>query len=98
MAALRTRQHGIFDSTLGSWEMAMIQYLPLVQDREIRVMDIEPGLSDQELCLRIHHGTNGRDDSPSFDALSYVWGSQEQPVKVTIDVALADGSAGGIYE
>jgi hypothetical protein len=69
MAALQTRLDGIFNTTLKSWEMTMLQYLPLERDCEIRLVDIEPGVDEQELRPRIYHSTIGTPDSPQFDAL-----------------------------
>ncbi|GME29275.1 heterokaryon incompatibility protein-domain-containing protein [Neofusicoccum parvum] len=89
--ALRTRQHSGFDTALSSWDMAILEYLPLTQAREIRLIDIHPGGFSDSLRIHVYHSTLNEADSQPFDALSYVWGSPDDPVMADIDFASTEG-------
>ncbi|KAI2469315.1 heterokaryon incompatibility protein-domain-containing protein [Annulohypoxylon bovei var. microspora] len=53
---------------------------------------IEPGEFSDSLCLRLYHAILGEVTSPAFEALSYVWGSPTEPVKVVVEVVSPDST------
>ncbi|KAI9706953.1 MAG: hypothetical protein M1820_004539 [Bogoriella megaspora] len=70
--------------------MAILQYLPITQDDEIRLIDILPGRFIDILELRIFHVALNDADWPEFDALSYAWGSPTATVTVNIQTASSE--------
>lgn len=65
-----------------SYQTAFVQYIykPLQGVDEIRLLHIEPGLWDSNpRCAISHHRLS---QCPRFEALSYVWGSEEKPCKI----------------
>jgi hypothetical protein len=52
-------------------------YRPLnYSEREIRLIQLEPGTEYSELCCRLLYVQLGAQDSPQFECLSYCWGKQ----------------------
>jgi Heterokaryon incompatibility protein (HET) len=91
---LLTRQHNGFNTTLSSWDMVALKYLPLVRAREIRLIDILPGAFTETLRIHIYHSTLSETNSSPFDALSYVWGSPNDLVMVSTHVTSTEGVVG----
>ena len=56
--------------------------------REIRLLTLLPGPFAADAHIDIHHAVLGKDNPPIYEALSYVWGLQANPVKIKV------GSAG----
>ncbi|KAI1178515.1 heterokaryon incompatibility protein-domain-containing protein [Nemania sp. FL0916] len=65
-------------------------YQPLVPC-EIRIIEVHPGESDEPIHITLHHERFDAGDDvenriiPSYEALSYVWGSRETQERVFID-------------
>ncbi|WZH49478.1 heterokaryon incompatibility protein-domain-containing protein [Fusarium acuminatum] len=83
--------------------MAPFQYLELIQ-KEIRLVELQPGLSDDPLTgVILHrHFSPAKDDIPSFQALSYTWGDQSNPVTISLlmekdENALQISETGGLH-
>ena len=55
-------------------------------DGAIRLVAILPGRHDDKIyCeLRLDH-LLGQDNPPKYEALSYVWGTQEYPMEILLD-------------
>ncbi|KAK5634225.1 hypothetical protein RRF57_009939 [Xylaria bambusicola] len=87
-----TRQYREADTTPDSLPMAMIRYFSLLRDREIRLIDIQPGAFCDILSLRLYHTILGQAASQTFEALSYVWGSPTKSVKVLVEVVSPDST------
>jgi hypothetical protein len=64
--------------------MEQYTYVPLTEHYEIRVLELCPGSFDDILRIQLRHIILGRHDSLSYDALSYAWGSPQDPVVVEI--------------
>lgn len=66
-------------------------YEPLKGDREIRLITLLPGTGDDAISITIEH--TSLDQIPPYEALSYVWGSQNPsfPVICNRDNSLAIG-------
>lgn len=71
-----------------SLDMAILQYLPLVQQRDIRLIDILPGAPTDALRIKIYHCTLSETSPPAFEALSYVWGLTDNLVLIYVQVGL----------
>jgi len=63
-------------------------YSPLTASRDIRLVTLHPGTGEQEISLAIKHFS--LDESPAYDALSYVWGSQYPSYWVSCDNAFLE--------
>ncbi|ETS82865.1 hypothetical protein PFICI_04741 [Pestalotiopsis fici W106-1] len=59
-------------------------YAPLTEVNEIRVLELCPGSFDDTLRVQLRHSVLGRQGSLSYKALSYTWGSPQDPVAVEI--------------
>ncbi|KAJ8118432.1 hypothetical protein OPT61_g574 [Boeremia exigua] len=92
MMALRTRRRNGFSIGLASWDMALLEYLPLTKPSELRLISIRHGPFHSALTLDIFHSTLGHEDSVAFDALSYVWGSPDNPQTIKANIASTDGT------
>ncbi|KAF6228712.1 hypothetical protein HO173_011731 [Letharia columbiana] len=65
--------------------MAPYQYSPLKEDlNEIRVLILQPGDFTADLHISIHKVGLTLDDPPIYEALSYVWGTTDNPVDIRI--------------
>lgn len=61
------------------------KHSPFLQDKkEIRLLHLYPGLFWTPLRVQLRHEAFVIDDPPLYEALSYTWGSQSDPVAVTI--------------
>ncbi|KAI1455898.1 heterokaryon incompatibility protein-domain-containing protein [Annulohypoxylon moriforme] len=89
---LLTQQSHHVDQTLQSLQMAIAGHFSLLRDREIRLIDIQPGNPLDILRLRLYHAILGETNSPPFEALSYVWGSPTEPIKIVVEVVLPDST------
>ncbi|KAI1209669.1 heterokaryon incompatibility protein-domain-containing protein [Annulohypoxylon truncatum] len=89
---LLTRQDHHVDQTLQSLQMAIASHYSPLRDREIRLIDIQPGESSDALHLRLYHAILGEATSPPYEALSYVWGSSTDPVKTVVEIVLPDST------
>ncbi|KAI0165239.1 heterokaryon incompatibility protein-domain-containing protein [Hypoxylon sp. FL1284] len=71
------------------------KYHPLAAaSDEIRVLTLSPGESSDAVEVDLHHVSLREDRPPVFEALSYVWGSPESPVPITIkQTVLTSGQA-----
>ena len=58
-------------------------YTPLPEGH-CRLLELLPGKFDDNVHVRLKSIRLGANDSPSYEALSYVWGSEEEPQKVWI--------------
>lgn len=89
--ALRARHRNGFLADLASWDMALLEYLPLTRPNELRLINIHHGSFDETLALDVFHSTLQHDASDAFDALSYVWGSPDNPQTVKVNIKSSDG-------
>ncbi|KAI1197260.1 HET-domain-containing protein [Nemania serpens] len=83
---LLTRRSYDSDMTLQSLQMAIIKYFPLLEDREIRFVDVQPGQFSDVLSVRLYHDVLGHTASRPFEALSYVWGCATESVRIHVEV------------
>lgn len=61
------------------------QYTPLNDDlKEIRLLTLHGGDFEADIKISIHTAPLTPDDPPTYEALSYVWGSLENPVDINI--------------
>ncbi|KAF1972387.1 HET-domain-containing protein, partial [Bimuria novae-zelandiae CBS 107.79] len=58
-------------------------YQPLHPDGGIRILILEPGSKDSQICCRLTH-TNINDE-PEYKALSYEWGPVDDQKLITIN-------------
>ena len=66
--------------------MAPYQYSSLKESlNEIRVLTLHPGDFSADLHVSIHKVTLRLDSPPIYEALSYVWGTTENPVELKVD-------------
>lgn len=72
--------------------MTTLKYQPLLQAREIRLIDVFPGNTSDIIRVHLYHSILSHENPPHFEALSYVWGSVDDPVAV--ETQLADSAAG----
>lgn len=60
--------------------MAQYQYSPLKEEEgEIRLLTLHPGLLNSEIYVVLHNEKLTETNTPAFEALSYTWGSMENP-------------------
>ncbi|KAI0155321.1 heterokaryon incompatibility protein-domain-containing protein [Xylariaceae sp. FL1272] len=60
--------------------------------RSIRLIDIEAGAGPASLHLRLRHAVLKKAPGQPFEALSYVWGSIEEPIGVCIEILYPDST------
>jgi hypothetical protein len=66
-------------------------YAPLNENaKEIRLLTLLPGEFHSEIEIRLHKTILAAENIPEFEALSYTWGSTENPVNIKV------GSSGNI--
>ena len=66
--------------------VAPYQYKPLDEDlKEIRLMTLHDGDFTSDIKVSLHIVSLTPESPPSYEALSYVWGSQENPVIIHVD-------------
>ncbi|KAF6220712.1 hypothetical protein HO133_003145 [Letharia lupina] len=71
--------------------MAPYQYSPLKEDlNEIRVLILQPGDFTADLHISIHKVGLTLDAPPIYEALSYVWGTTDNPVDIKIGPSGSD--------
>lgn len=73
--------------------MALLDYLPLTQPHDIRLIDIIPGVFTDALQIKVYHCSLKEPHVPQYEALSYVWGSSDNSATVQVQLVLAGGSA-----
>lgn len=65
--------------------MTPYQYLPLNEDlNEIRTLTLHPGDFSADIHISIQKVVLTTDTPPTYEALSYAWGSTEDPVDIRI--------------
>lgn len=64
--------------------MASLKYMPLSKPQDFRLINISAGSFNEPLRLEMYNSTLSDDEIPSYEALSYVWGSIENPVMVHV--------------
>lgn len=65
--------------------MASYQYRPLdTASREIRLITLLPGALSDKLNIQLHHNVLDTSSPPQYEAVSYAWGSPENPASVGI--------------
>ena len=63
------------------------QYTPLNDDlREIRLLTLHEGRFNTDIHISIHTAPLDPYNPPTYEALSYVWGSQEKPIDIQVGV------------
>jgi hypothetical protein len=63
--------------------MAPYVYTPLDEEaKEIRIMTLLPGIRSSEIRLVLENTILTEDDTPHYEALSYVWDSAENLVNI----------------
>jgi hypothetical protein len=62
---------------------AQYHYLPLKSRTDIRLVELQPGDHDATLVCRLV--PTALDKNPPYEALSYVWGSIEDPCEMQCD-------------
>jgi len=66
--------------------MARYKYSPLnLSAKEIRLLTLLPGKSSNEVQILLHNTKLATDAPPSFEALSYVWGSTEDSQRIRVE-------------
>ncbi|KAJ5798420.1 heterokaryon incompatibility protein-domain-containing protein [Penicillium pulvis] len=73
--------------------MALLDYLPLTEHHDIRLIDIIPGAFTDTLQIKVFHCRLEESHVPQYEALSYVWGSSDSPTTIRVQLVLAGGSA-----
>lgn len=69
------------------------KYRPLdVDQREIRILEIEPGCFDDPLVCSLVYTSLSNSEHTQYTALSYCWGPQEDPKTITLHVQIGDDS------
>ena len=64
---------------------APYQYTPLNDDRkEIRLLTLHEGCFEADIDISIHTVPLDPDNPPTYEALSYVWGPQENPIDIHV--------------
>ncbi|PMD26755.1 HET-domain-containing protein, partial [Hyaloscypha hepaticicola] len=57
----------------------MAVYNPLLEKDEIRLLRLEPGVGSAQVKFSLFHARLGK--SPTYDAVSYMWGHDDGPGK-----------------
>jgi hypothetical protein len=71
------------------------RYSPLsALGRQIRLVTILPGSFEEEIHLRLHTTDFSPSNPPTYAALSYTWGSPDNPDHVRVNSA--DGFSGSL--
>lgn len=63
---------------------AKYRHAPLMGARVIRLVTIQPGSFLDPLRVQIHHESLSEESAPPFTALSYVWGSTDNPAPLIV--------------
>ncbi|EPE24757.1 hypothetical protein GLAREA_08610 [Glarea lozoyensis ATCC 20868] len=65
--------------------MSIFNYTPLsVEDNSIRLLVLKPGTYDCEIEIELFHVSLGQNESPAYEALSYVWGTTENRQNIVV--------------
>ena len=73
--------------------MAPYRYSALDEDAsEIRLMALLPGRFDDDISITVETVVLTKKHSPPYEALSYVWGSKENPVDISVKARKAERS------
>ncbi|KAI1372126.1 heterokaryon incompatibility protein-domain-containing protein [Hypoxylon crocopeplum] len=56
----------------------------LSKSLDVRLLEILPGLPSDKICVQLHHVTLDERNPPPYEALSYTWGSPENPVSIEV--------------
>ncbi|KAL2678692.1 hypothetical protein Neosp_009443 [[Neocosmospora] mangrovei] len=65
--------------------MPQFQYRGLgQQDQPIRLVTILPGSETQPISLELHHTIMSQEPPPAYEALSYVWGTPDDGVAISV--------------
>lgn len=68
----------------------------ITERKEIRVLEVEPGLGKAVLVCKLSHISLVADPLPEFESISYCWGPPKAPTSIQIDgrvVAVPQSSA-----
>ncbi|KAL7623760.1 hypothetical protein AAE478_005313 [Parahypoxylon ruwenzoriense] len=65
--------------------MELYEYNPLPNQNHIRLVTIKPDSFSSEVSVSIEIVPFSRDKPPKYEALSYVWGTGEHPVRISIN-------------
>lgn len=90
--ALSARHRNGFFADISSWDMALLEYLPLTESKALRLINIHHAPFDAPMTVDIFHSTLQQETSVAFDALSYVWGSPDNPKTINVRIASRDGA------
>ena len=66
--------------------MKPYKYSNLNGEDQIRLLHLLPGPASAEICIRIETVTLSADPLPQYEALSYAWGSTQDPSEVNVAV------------
>ncbi|KAL2040278.1 hypothetical protein N7G274_007181 [Stereocaulon virgatum] len=66
------------------------RFRSLGPDDTIRLMELLPGAFDDEIRIMLHTTILSKEQIPEYEALSYTWGSQKDPVDVFIKPRVDD--------
>ena len=65
------------------------KYTPLNDDlKEIRLLTLHEGEFKADIQISIHTVCLNPDNPPTYEALSYVWGSQENPIDIHVGLQI----------
>ena len=65
--------------------MTQYEYSPLKEEAgEIRLLTLHPGLLNSEIYVELHTETLTETNNSAFEALSYTWGSMENPHDIRV--------------
>ncbi|KAL8646965.1 MAG: hypothetical protein Q9226_006629, partial [Calogaya cf. arnoldii] len=72
-------------STIFSSAMAPYQYQPLDPEaKTIRLLRLLPGSFEDDICVSLKTAVLRERRIPKYEALSYAWGSKEEPVNISV--------------
>ena len=85
---VRNRLHRLYQSSAAKHSLPSqfpYQYTRLKDNRkEIRLLTLHEGDFEADLNISIHTAPLTPDNIPTYEALSYVWGSQENPIDIHV--------------
>jgi hypothetical protein len=65
--------------------MVPYSFVPLAEERkEIRLLTLFPGLFSADLHVSLENKTLSSTERIDFEALSYVWGSSDNPTRLKV--------------
>lgn len=83
--SLRQKKYNKRIARVQRWEAHLFKYNPLDEhDGDIRILTLHPGTNDDQIEISIHHEHFTALETPEYEALSYVWGSERNPKVIKV--------------